>query len=137
MKTRLIFGLFVILILLSFSIHAADISGIPKAVPVNIKASCEPMFVGEPFCKYDYNAVYQKYQNDVCVKYDKIIKSCKSGEMCENGKCVTGSQKVPSDIGNILVTGNVIVTEANSETNTIEPQEGFFAKIINWFKNLF
>lgn len=121
MKNKLIFGLFIFLMLGSLIVYADE--GITKAVPVNIKIKCTAGFIGEQFCKK--NNVYQIYQTDVCVKYNKLIKECISGEMCINGVCTRGNPE------------NAITGAAVTEPNSAEPKEGFFARIINWFKSLF
>lgn len=119
-KNKLIFGLFIILLITPLIVYAED-SGITRAVPVNIKVKCAAGFIGEQFCKQ--NNVYQTYQTNVCVKYSKLVKECSSGEMCVNGVCTKGSSEQTA------ITGAAVTD--------VSQNKGFFSRIWDWFKNLF
>lgn len=110
-----------ILVILVFCLSIFNVladEGITKAVPTNFKSKCTAGFIGEKFCEKD--AVHQYYQNDVCFKYDKILETCTDEQVCDNGACVARR--------NNEITGDAV--------SDVESQ-GFFSKIIAWFKSLF
>lgn len=110
-----------IFLVLSLTICSVLAEEIERAVPVNFKSKCEPGFIGEKFC--ENNQVHQYYQNNVCFKYDKILATCSTEEVCKNAECVAS------------MSGNGITGEAVKQVEN--ENKGFFSRIIDWFKNLF